>query len=123
MEFLNVLLLVFGAAGGIGGITALFMVRAQKRKLLADTGKTEAEADSVTADASSKRTNRESRILEMQQELNEGIAARLARAEEKADRLTEYVETLVAALREAGVAVPPMPKKMTDDVVHHPRQD
>ena len=104
---------VLGALGGLGGIGALFMVRTQKRKLLADTGKTVAEADSIVADATSKRTDREARILDMYERGMANMQERLDDAEAKIDRLTEYVEVLVVALRAAGQPVPPMPQRMS----------
>lgn len=103
------------ALGGVGGITALFMVRAQKKKIVAESGKTDAEADNITADAGLKRTDREGRILDMSERVLVSMQERLDDAEGKIDRLTEYVEVLVQALRTAGAAVPPMPHKMTED--------
>lgn len=101
--------------GGIGGIAALFMVRAQKRKLVADTGKTDAEADLVLADASMKKVSREARILDMSESVMRSMRERLGEAEAKIDRLTSYVEVLVQALRTAGAPVPPMPRQMSED--------
>lgn len=103
------------AAGGIGGIAALFMVSTQKRKLVADTGKTDAEADLITQEAQAKKTDREGRILDMSDRLLTQMQERLEGAEDKVDRLTEYVEILVQALRKAGQPVPPMPANMADD--------
>ncbi|SDN79397.1 hypothetical protein [Geodermatophilus sp. DSM 45219] len=103
------------ALGGIGGIGALFMVRQQKRKMAADAGRTEAEADSIMADVGSKATDRADRVLSMQERVMRGMQERLDEAEARMDQLTSYVEILVQALRTANVAVPPMPRKMAED--------
>lgn len=103
------------ALGGIGGIGALFMVRAQKQKVVSESGKTDAEADSILVDASLKKTSREALILDMYERGMANMQERLDDAEERIDRLTEYVEVLVVALRRAGQAVPPMPHRMSDD--------
>lgn len=112
---LDVLFKVLLAVGGVGGVTALFMVRAQKRKVVSETGKTDAEADSVLADASLKKTMRETAILDMYERGMANMQERLDEAEERIDRLTEYVEVLVTALRSAGSSVPPMPHRMVYD--------
>lgn len=103
------------ALGGLAGIGSLFLVRAQKNKVVAESGKTDAEADSVLADASLKKTNREARILDMYERGMASMQERINESEERMDRLTEYVEVLVSALREAGQPVPPMPPRMKDD--------
>lgn len=103
------------AVGGLGGLAAFLTVRAQKRKIIAESGKTDAEANSITADAAMKKTDREGRILDMSERVLESMQERLNDAEGKIDRLTEYVEILVQQLRDNGVAVPPMPKRMTDE--------
>lgn len=114
-QWMDVIIKILVGLGGLSGVTAFFMVRAQKRKLAADTGKTEAEADSVMADASSKRTSREAMVLDMYEKGMSNLQERLDDAEGKLDRLTAYVEVLVQELRSNGVAVPPMPRKMSDD--------
>lgn len=103
------------ALGGLGGIGALFMVRAQKRKVVAESGKTDAEADSIMADVSVKKVDREGRVLDMQERLMNNLQERLDDAEAKIDRLTEYVEVLVGALRDAGQPVPSMPPRMSQE--------
>lgn len=114
-QAVDLLIKIVLAAGGVGGICALFMVRAQKRKLVADTGKTDAEADLITQQAQAKKTDREGRILDMSERVLKSMQEQLDNAEDKIDRLTEYVEILVHALRDAGQPVPPMPAKMADD--------
>ena len=102
------------ALGGLGGVAGFLMVRAQKRKVISESTKTDAEADSILADASGKRTDREGRILDMYERGMNSMQERLDDAEAKIDRLTNYVEVLVGALRAAGQPVPPMPRQMTD---------
>lgn len=103
------------AVGGVGGLTALFLVRAQKRKVVSESGKTDAEADSILADASAKKTDRESRILDMSEKLLVQMQDRLEDAEIRIDRLTEYIEVLVQALRTGGQPVPNMPQRMAEE--------
>ncbi len=116
------LLAVLAGLGGVGGVTALLLVRTQKRKLLADSGKTDAEADSIMADAQTKRVDREARVLDMYDRGMQSMQERLDDAEEKIDRLTTYIEILVQALRAGGQPVPPMPPKMAADA-HQGQQD
>lgn len=106
------------ALGGVGGITALLMWPRQRNKLIADTGKTGAEADLLTADAATKRTSREQAILDMYDRMAKAMETRLLDAEAKIDSLTGYVEVLVQALRGAGAAVPPMPRRMAEEAQH-----
>lgn len=101
--------------GGAGGLTALFMVRTQKKKIVSESGKTDSEADSIAADASLKKTTREAAILDMYERVMSNMQERLDEAEERMDRLTEYVEVLVQSLRAAGQPVPPMPRRMSED--------
>jgi chaperonin cofactor prefoldin len=101
--------------GGLGGLLALILVRQQKRKLVADTGKTVAEADLITEEAQTRKTTREALVLDMYERGMANMQERLDDAEDKLARLTEYVEILVQALRETGAAVPAMPKKMAED--------
>jgi hypothetical protein len=104
------------AIGGLGGVAAFFMVRAQKRKLLSETSKTDAEADNIVADAQGKRTDqRWINLLDTGDKMLKQMQDRLEDAEDRIDRLTEYVEVLVQALRTTGTPIPPMPKKMGDD--------
>ena len=98
-------------AGGVGGITALFMVRSQKRKLVAESGKTDAEADSVLADAQAKRTAREISMIEPYERIQKRMQGELDDVYAEIDRLKEYIETLVTVVRRAGVPVPDMPPK------------
>lgn len=103
------------AVGGVSGIGALILVGTQKKKLVAEAGKTVAEADSIMSESGLKRTDREAKILDMSERLLEQLEEQNREANRKVDRLTEYVETLVFALRAAGAPVPPMPRQMADD--------
>lgn len=114
---------IFLAIGGITGLLSLFLVREQKRKLLSDTGKTDAEADSIVADAKIKHTDRESRVLDMYEKVLKTTTDRLDDANKRLDELTMYVNVLVLALRNAGQPVPPMPKTMADRAYHEENED
>lgn len=108
---LDVIVKVLVALGGLTGVGAFFMVRSQKRKLVADTDKTEAEADSVVADAQQKRTAREISLIEPYERMHVRMAAELDDLYAEVDRLKEYIQTLAQVIRGAGVEVPPMPRK------------
>lgn len=99
------------AAGGLAGVGSLFAVRAQKRKLVADTGKSNAEADSILAEAGVKRTDRETKILDMYARWMDDAQEQLDEVHAELDRHREYVEMLCEALREAGLRVPPWPPR------------
>jgi ABC-type Fe3+-hydroxamate transport system substrate-binding protein len=55
------------------------------------------------------------RILDMSEKLLAQMQDRLEDAEAKIDRLTEYIEVLVQALRTGGQPVPPMPRQMRQE--------
>lgn len=112
-EWVDLILKLILAAGGIGGITALFMVRAQKRKLVADTGKTDAETDSVLADAQAKRTTREISMIEPYERIQARMARELQDAYAEIDRLKAWCASMAAAMRAAGINVPDEPPKIT----------
>lgn len=110
-EGLDIALKILVAVGGLAGASALFMVRAQKRKLIAESGKTDAEADSVVADAQSKRTAREISMIEPYERIQARMQRELIDVYAELDRLKAWAELMAEALRGAGVAVPPMPAK------------
>lgn len=107
--------------GGLGGITSLLLTRTQKRRLLSESSKTDAEADSILADAQTKRSDRELRLVSAYERWGDSLQERLEEAEEKIALLTEYIEVLVQALRTAGAPVPPVPRKMVEEA--HARMD
>jgi hypothetical protein len=108
-EWVDLFAKVLFALGSIGGIGAFFMVRAQKRKILAESSRTDAEAESIVADAQAKRTQRELNLLAAYERGVDDLTEKLDRANDKIDRLTQYVEMLVTVIRDAGMSVPPMP--------------
>lgn len=108
---LDIALKILVAVGGLAGLSALFMVRAQKRKLIAESGKTDAEADSVFADAQFKRTAREISMIEPYERIQARMQRELIDVYAELDRLREWAELMAEALRGAGVTVPPMPAK------------
>jgi hypothetical protein len=99
------------AIGGLAGMAGLLSVRAQKRKLLSESGRTDAEADSVLADAQSKRTAREISMIEPYERIQARMQGELDDVYAEIDRLKDYIETLVEVIRKAGVPVPDMPPK------------
>lgn len=100
------------ALGGLTGVGALVSVRAQKRKLVADTGKTDAEADNIMADASVKRVDYADKVIGVYERGIDHMQEQLDEANAKIDRLTDYIEVLVAALRAGGLPVPAMPRRL-----------
>ena len=100
------------ALGGIGGLVALLTVRAQKRKIVADTGKTDAEADSVLADAQAKRTAREISMIEPYERIQARMSRELRDAYAEIDRLKAWCGLMAQAMREAGIKVPDEPPKI-----------
>jgi len=111
-EWIDLLVKLLVGLGGVGGVTAFFMVRAQKRKLLADTGKTDAEADSLLADAQTKRTAREVSLLEPYERIQNRMGRELNEAYQEIDRLKEWVMRLTDAMKAAGIPVPDEPPKV-----------
>lgn len=113
MEWVSTGIQVLVALGGVAGVASLFMVSAQKRKLLSDTGKTDAEAADVMAQTYERRAislmDPYERIQErMEQELDEAFA--------DIDALRDYVKELVALLADAGIEVPRMRRPSVEQV-------
>lgn len=125
MIWLDTALKILLALGGIAGVSSLFVVRAQKRQMLASAGMTDAQADTAFAEAYHRRAATQVSLIEpyersvarLEDELNEALD-KLDQANDKIDRLTMYVETLVDAMRRSGTPVPPMPPP---PVPHEPR--
>lgn len=100
---------LFMAVGGIAGVTSIFMVRAQKRKLVADTGKTSAEADNVLADAQAKRQQTEVSLLEPMRIIMGEMKLEMMELYIKVDRLQNWADSLVSLLKRNNIPVPEMP--------------
>lgn len=109
---LDAVVKILVAIGGLSGLGAFFMVRQQKRRIVADTDKTEAEADSVLADAQQKRTAREISLIEPYERMHKRMAEELVDLYAEVDRLKAYTEMLAQMLRNAGLPIPPMPPKL-----------
>lgn len=88
------------------------MVRAQKRKLLADTGKTTAEADSVVADAQSKRQQTEVSLIEPMRIIQNRMTEEMKDLYARVDRLQAWAESMVEVLRKNNLPVPEMPPEI-----------
>lgn len=110
-QWLDVIVKILVGIGGLGGMTAFLMVRAQKRKLVADTGKTDAEADSVMADAQSKRTAREISMIEPYERIQARMSLEIEELYDKVDRLQKWAEMMAHSLRAHDIPVPDMPPK------------
>lgn len=111
------------AIGGAAGLLSLFTVRQQKRKLLSESGKTDAEADTVLADAYSRRAATQVTLLEPYERVMERQQREI---EEQADEirwLKACVEALTHALREQGIDVPHMPVRPATPVTDRARRN
>jgi hypothetical protein len=89
---------------------SLLTVRAQKRKLISESGKTDAEADAAFSEAYHRRASTQVSLVGPYERVMDRMQEELDEANERIDRLTTYVETLVDIVRGAGLAVPPMPR-------------
>lgn len=117
-EIVDLVIKLLTVAGAVGGGGAFLMVRAQKNKLIAETGKTSAEADTLIADAQIKRTDREVSLLEPYERIQRRVGRELNEAYEEIDRLRAWATQLTTALKAAGIPVPDEPPRMPDRV--HP---
>lgn len=102
------------ALGSLSGVGALFMVAAQKRKLIAESGKTNAEADAAFSEAYHRRASTQISLIEPYERMTFRLQNELDKANSRIDRLTEYVEVLVDIMRENDITVPPMPREPND---------
>jgi hypothetical protein len=109
-DILTVLVQVVVGLGGLAGIVSLLTVRAQKRKLISESGKTDAEADAAFSEAYHRRASTQVSLVGPYERVMDRMQEELDEANERIDRLTTYVETLVDIVRGAGLAVPPMPR-------------
>lgn len=117
-EVVTLAIQLLAGLGGVVGITSLFMVRAQKRKLVAESGKTDAEADAQFSEAYHRRASTQVSLVEPYERVMDRMQDELNEANERVDYLESYIETLVEAMRAAGIAVPrrpPRPQAHTED--------
>lgn len=116
MQWVDLILKILLALGGIAGVSSLFVVRAQKRQMLASAGMTDAQADTAFAEAYHRRASTQVSLIEpyersvarLEDELNEALD-KLDDANAKIDVLTETVRILVQAMRDGGVPIPAIP--------------
>lgn len=108
---LTIFVQILVAAGGLSGVGALLLVAAQKRKLVAESGKTNAEADTAFSEAYHRRASTQISLIEPYEKMTARLQTELDKANERIDRLEKYVNTLVGIVRESGMTVPPMPPK------------
>lgn len=95
--------------GGIAALVSLLLVGPQKKKMLADSGKTDAEAEGELAEAYDRRADAQIKLLDPYQRTQEYMQQRIDDLEENERRLRRYVEQLCEALRGAGIKVPEAP--------------
>lgn len=113
-DTLTLVVQIIVAVGGLSGVGALFMVAAQKRKLIAESGKTNAEADAAFSEAYHRRASTQINLIEPYEKMTNRLQNELDKANTRIDRLTEYVEVLVEIMRDNDITVPPMPREQND---------
>jgi len=97
---------------GAAGLVSLLTIKAQKRKLLSESGKTDAEADTVLADAYSRRAATQVTLLEPYERVMRRQQEEIDEQAAEIKQLRRYIETLTNALRKQGVEVPEMPDRV-----------
>ena len=97
------------ALGGLGGVGALFYVRQQKRKMVSESNKTDAEAETALADAFSRRTATSITLLEPYEKIMRRQQEEIDEQAAEIKQLRRYIVVLTARLREQGVELPDMP--------------
>lgn len=106
--------------GGIAALVSLLLVGAQKRKMLADSGKTDAEAEGELAEAYGRRADSAIKLLDPYERTQAYMQRRIDDLEENERRLRRYVDQLCEALRGAGIKVPE-PPPVADTTAEPPR--
>lgn len=109
-QVVNLIVQILVGLGGLAGVVSLFTVRAQKRKLISESGRTDAEADAAFSEAYHRRASTQVSLVQPYERVIDRMQEELDEALEKIDRLTAHVETLADIIRGAGLAVPPMPR-------------
>lgn len=101
--------LVLGVAAS-GGLLGFFLLRQQKRKLLADAGKTDTEADVLFSDAYSRLASAKILLLEPYEKVMTRMQQELDEANQRIDILEQYVGVLIETMRDAGIQIPIRPR-------------
>jgi hypothetical protein len=110
-EIATLVVQIIVAIGGSAGIVSLLMVSSQKKKIVAESGKTDAEADAAFSEAYHRRASTQVTLLEPYERIQARMQAEIDEYADKVDRLEEYVELLIEVLRNAGLPVPPKPPR------------
>ena len=111
MDWLAFTVQIIVAVGGLAGIVNLLLLTGQKKKLVAESGKTNAEADAAFSEAYHRRASTQITLIEPYEKMTARLQHELDKANNRIDRLEIYVDTLVGVVRDAGLPVPPMPPK------------
>ena len=106
---------VIVAIGGLAGLTSVLLVSSQKRKLVAESGKTNAEADVAFSEAYRQRATTQVTLIEPYERIQARMQSEIDEQAEKIDRLEIYIEVLVDLLRQQGVSVPPKPPRRREN--------
>ena len=110
MDWLTFTVQVLVAVGGLAGVVNLLLLTSQKRKLVAESGKTDAQADKEFSEAYHRRASTQISLIDPYERMTARLQVELDKANDRIDKLEAYVETLVGIVREAGLPLPPMHK-------------
>lgn len=101
--------LILGLAAS-GCLLGLLMLRAQKRKLLSEAGKTDAEASGLLSGADAQYISSRIMLLEPYEKVMNRLQRELNEANDRIDALENYVEVLIASMRAQGMQIPVRPR-------------
>lgn len=101
--------LVLGLAAS-GFLLGLLMLRAQKRKLLSEAGKTDAEATGLLSGADAQYISSRIMLVEPYEKIMNRLQRELNEATDRIDVLENYIEVLIASMRDQGMHIPIRPR-------------
>ncbi len=101
--------LILGLAAS-GALVGLLMLRQQKRKLLSEAGKTDAEATGLLSGADAQYISTRIMLLEPYEKVMNRLQRELNEANDRIDVRENYIEVLIAAMRDQGMHIPLRPR-------------
>lgn len=113
--------IVIGALGGSAGLVMFFTLRATKRKLLAEAGKTTAEGDKTDAEAAEILARASAGMLSPFEATIASLARQLAEANTQTEELTAKLRAANKRIGELEDSVEVLTRRM--DHAAHPERD
>ncbi len=107
---------------GAAGLVSLLTIKAQKRKLLSESGKTDAEAAVSLAEAYRSNAATQITLLEPYQSVMKRQQEEIDEQAAEIKQLRRYIQTLTNSLRHQGVEVPEMPDRVPTPVTDENRR-